>query len=98
MIAPPAGSIRARSGLMRCRSAAMVAGSDARIAWIQAIRSRVSIRRSSIAAGRTLIRFEAVPPTATISPGVASGAARTASIAARRIAASSVGVGGSCWT
>ena len=51
-----------------------------------------------MASGSILTRFDAVPPTATISAGDASGASRSASTAAARIAATSVWVGGSCVT
>ena len=51
-----------------------------------------------MASGSILTRFDAVPPTAMISAGETSGASRSASTAAARIAATSAWVGGSCVT
>ena len=50
---------------------------------------------STAVAGRSLSRFDAVPPTATISAGVASGASATSARTAARMASISARVGGS---
>ena len=68
----PAGRIRARAGLIACRRAASSAGSAASRASALAVPSRVRTRRDR-PNRMTLMRFDAVPPTATISRGRASG-------------------------
>ena len=70
-ISDPAGRNRARVGLIAWRSAADDDGSLRRTSRAASRRCRSS-RRSSIAAGRTLTRFEAVPPTAISSADLES--------------------------
>ena len=77
--------------------AAKAAGSEARITIAPASRARVSVR-SRAAAGTTLSRLVAVPPTATSWRIAVSGAPIRCSRAAARSAVISSTVGGSCAT
>ncbi len=81
----PAGRIRARAGRMPWRFAASSAGSAASSASARAVRSRLSVPFE--APNRmTLSRFDTVPPTATISCGVAGMAPTTIARASSSIA------------